>query len=187
MNAKRATEVSKFLSFVLRHAPEAIGLNLDSEGWAPIDDLLTRAKQNGQDVDIELLRAVVQGNEKKRFSISEDGQRIRAVQGHSTPAVSLQHVEKTPPAVLYHGTATRFLKSIGQQGLIPGQRHHVHLSENRETAVEVGRRYGVPAILTVKAQAMHMQGFKFYQADNGVWLTDSVPAVYIALQDDLPR
>lgn len=179
MNSKRITEVSKFLSFVLRHSPESIGLKLDTEGWASIVDLQNGARKDGRDVDDELLRAVVDGNEKKRFSISADGLRIRAVQGHSAPTVNLQHVEKKPPAVLYHGTATRFLESIRAQGLLPGSRHHVHLSESRETAESVGKRYGSPVILELMADAMYSAGIKFYQADNGVWLTESVPCEFL--------
>lgn len=179
MNSKHITEVSKFLSFVLRHSPESIGLELDSEGWASIADLQSGANKQGREVGNELLRAVVDGNEKKRFSISEDGLRIRAVQGHSAPTVNLQHVEKKPPSVLYHGTATRFLESIRVQGLVPGSRHHVHLSESRETALSVGKRYGYPVILEVKALDMYNEGIKFYQADNGVWLTDNVPREFL--------
>jgi putative RNA 2'-phosphotransferase len=172
-------ETSKFLSYVLRHAPEAVGLSLDSDGWVSIDALIAGAAKDGRVLDVDLLRAVVDSSDKKRFSISQDGLSIRAAQGHSTPTVKLDHVEKTPPAVLYHGTATRFMESIRAKGLIPGLRHHVHLSESRETAVSVGKRYGEPVVLEVKAQEMHSQGVKFYQADNGVWLTDSVPTEFL--------
>jgi putative RNA 2'-phosphotransferase len=179
MNAKHMTDTSKFLSYVLRHSPEAVGLSLDSDGWVSIESLIAGAAKDGRSIDIELLRAVVDGNDKKRFSISEDGLRIRAAQGHSTPTVSVEHVEKMPPAVLYHGTASRFMASIRSKGLLPGLRHHVHLSEDRETAFSVGKRYGLPVILEVKAQDMHSQGVKFYQADNGVWLTGSVPTEFL--------
>jgi len=180
-DSKTITGTSKFLSYVLRHAPEQIGLRLDSEGWATIDSVLRGALQAGKSIDADLIKAVVDQNEKKRFSISQDGLRIRAVQGHSTPAVSLTLSEKVPPAVLFHGTATRFLESIGKQGLLPGSRHHVHLSESTETATEVGKRYGAPAILKVNAQTMHEQGLRFYQAENGVWLTDSVPVEFLTM------
>jgi putative RNA 2'-phosphotransferase len=179
MSKNKLTETSKFLSYVLRHSPEAVGLSLDSEGWVSIDELIAGAARDGRAMDVELLRAVVDGNDKKRFSISEDGLRIRAAQGHSTPTVKLDHVEKTPPAVLYHGTARRFMESIRAQGLLPGSRHHVHLSESRQTATSVGKRYGFPVTLEVNAQDMHSEGAKFYQADNGVWLTDSVPTKYL--------
>ena len=177
--SKRHTEISKFLSFVLRHKPEAIGLILDAEGWANIESLIACAARSGQILTRPLLQGVLETNDKKRFTISEDGLRIRAAQGHSTQSVVITHVEKKPPEFLFHGTATRFLASIREQGLLPGSRHHVHLSEDEETAIAVGRRYGKPVVLKVKALLMFEQGFKFYQADNGVWLTESVMTKFI--------
>lgn len=179
MNNKKLTETSKFLSYVLRHEPQSIGLQLDTEGWADIGALITSAATAGRTLDRELIQAVVSSNDKKRFAISDDAQRIRAVQGHSTEAVSLQHIEKEPPEVLYHGTATRFLESIQQQGLIAGSRHHVHLSQDVTTAVTVGQRYGKPVVLKVDALNMHRQGFKFFQAENEVWLTNHVPSAFL--------
>jgi len=180
MDTKRLNETSKFLSYVLRHEPQAIGLQLDSEGWADIESLIAGAAEDGRPLDIDLIQAVVSSSDKKRFSLSDDGLRIRAVQGHSTGTVSLQHVEKEPPELLYHGTATRFLESIREKGLIPGSRHHVHLSQDMQTAITVGQRYGKPVVLKVDALRMHQQGFKFFQAENGVWLTDHVPASLIS-------
>jgi putative RNA 2'-phosphotransferase len=136
--SKQHTETSKFLSFVLRHKPEAIGLVLDAEGWADIDLLIACANESGQALTRPLLQKVVETNDKKRFTVSENGLRIRAAQGHSTQSVAIAHVEKQPPEFLYHGTATRFLDSIREQGLLPGSRHHVHLSEDEETATAVG-------------------------------------------------
>ncbi|GKT15983.1 RNA 2'-phosphotransferase [Acidovorax sp. SUPP2522] len=179
MSTKPLAETSKFLSYVLRHEPQSIGLTLDREGWAPIDALIAAAALHGRALDRALIEQVVITSDKKRFSISEDGSRIRAVQGHSTPTVSIRMEEKTPPAVLYHGTATRFLESIRQQGLLPGSRHHVHLSEDAQTATSVGQRYGQPVVLSIAAATMHGQGHRFYQADNGVWLTANVPADFI--------
>ncbi|TBV08461.1 RNA 2'-phosphotransferase [Stutzerimonas kirkiae] len=179
MTTKRLSETSKFLSYILRHEPHAIGLQLDSEGWADIESLIAGAAKDGRTLDIALIQAVVSSSDKKRFSISDDGLRIRAVQGHSTTNVSIQHVEKEPPGFLYHGTATRFLESIRQQGLIAGSRHHVHLSQDIPTAIAVGQRYGKPVVLKIEALRMHQQGFKFFQAENGVWLTTHVPAVFI--------
>lgn len=176
--SKKLTDTSKFLSYVLRHEPHAIGLALDSEGWADIDALIAGAKATGQELDFELIQVVVGSNNKKRFALSDDNRRIRAVQGHSTDSVAIQHVAKEPPTYLYHGTATRFLGSILIEGLRPGQRHHVHLSEDIDTATVLGQRYGKPAILKVEALRMHQQGFKFYQADNGVWLSECVPASF---------
>jgi len=173
------TQTSKFLSYVLRHEPHSIGLSLDREGWAEIDALIEGARESGRPLDRELIRAVVASNDKQRFALSEDGNRIRAVQGHTNQDVAIAYEAKTPPSVLYHGTATRFLASILAEGLRPGQRHHVHLSERVDTATEVGRRYGEPVILSVDAQAMHRDGYAFFQADNGVWLTEKVPVQFL--------
>ena len=177
---KQYTDVSKFLSYVLRHEPHAIGLTLDSEGWAEIDALISGAKRAGKVLDVELIRAVVAGSDKKRFAISEDNLRIRAVQGHSTDAVAIQHEAKLPTEFLYHGTTTRFLGSILAEGLRSGERHHVHLSHDITTATAVGQRYGKPVVLKIEALRMHQQGFKFFQADNGVWLTEQVPMTFIS-------
>lgn len=181
MNEKQRNEISKFLSYVLRHEPHAIGLQLDPEGWGQIDSLILGAAKEGHVLDRELIEIIVESSEKKRFALSDDGQKIRAVQGHSTEEVKLQHVEKIPPPMLFHGTATRFLEAILQQGLIAGSRHHVHLSDDIQTAVAVGQRYGKPVTLKVESLRMHQQGYKFYQAENGVWLTDHVPASFITL------
>ncbi|MBB4817316.1 RNA 2'-phosphotransferase [Pseudomonas sp. TUM22785] len=172
-------EISRFLSFVLRHKPEAIGLQLDSEGWADIEALITGAARTGKALDERAIRRVVANNDKKRFAISEDGRRIRAVQGHSTASVQRQYDAVVPPQRLFHGTASRFVDSILQKGLIAGSRHHVHLSEDRETATQVGQRYGEPVILEIAASAMHEVGFEFHQAENGVWLTARVPVDYL--------
>ncbi|WP_192562727.1 RNA 2'-phosphotransferase [Pseudomonas gozinkensis] len=181
MSKKLLDETSKFLSFVLRHEPQAIGLTLDSEGWTNIDALIDGAARDGRTLDRTLIENVVASSDKKRFSISADGQSIRAVQGHSTKSVELQFEEKQPPETLYHGTATRFMDSINEQGLIPGSRHHVHLSQETATASAVGQRYGTVVILQVAARQMQEQGFRFYQAENGVWLTERVPVRYISI------
>lgn len=178
-SSKQLTETSKFLSYVLRHEPHAIGLSLDEQGWANVDALIAAANQHGRQLDWALIEQVVETNEKKRFAFSVDGSCIRAVQGHSTDSVAISFEEKTPPTVLYHGTATRFLDSIHAQGLRPGSRHCVHLSEHVATATSVGQRYGKPVVLTIAASQMHAHGFKFYQAQNGVWLTPAVPAQFL--------
>jgi putative RNA 2'-phosphotransferase len=179
MNTNKLTETSKFLSYVLRHSPQALGLELDSEGWADVDTLITHAASQGRSLSVSLIQEVVSTNDKKRFSLSTDGKRIRAVQGHSTPQVCIQHTEKEPPEWLYHGTASRFLDSIRQQGLLAGSRHHVHLSNDAQAARSVGQRHGKPFVLKVRALMMHKQGYRFFQADNGVWLTEHVPAPFI--------
>lgn len=172
---KNLAKISKFLSYVLRHKPDAIGLSLDPEGWADINDLISKA-----DVPIthDLLHQAVTTNDKKRFAISEDGLAIRANQGHSvTVDLGLEAME--PPEVLYHGTATRFLDSIEQQGLRPQNRQYVHLSADHDTAVSVGQRHGKPVVLTIPARQMHQQGHQFFQADNGVWLTKNVECEWL--------
>src|SRR5690606_13445909 len=131
-------------------------------------------------LDIAIINELVSGNnDKKRFSRSGDGLSIRALQGHSASTVSIQHVVKTPPDLLYHGTATRCLDSIQKKGLISGARHHVHLSEDITIAAAVGQRYGTPVVLSIDALSLSQQGYVFYQADNGVWLTGHVPADFI--------
>jgi putative RNA 2'-phosphotransferase len=176
---RKLVDTSKFLSFVLRHEPQAIGLALDREGWAEIEALLDGANRHGRKLDRELVLAVVAGSDKKRFELSADGQRIRAVQGHSTTSVDREFDPREPPATLYHGTAARFVDAIRAEGLKPGSRHYVHLSADPETARAVGQRYGSPVVLTVDAARMHAQGHVFFRAENGVWLTAAVPAVFL--------
>lgn len=169
-------KISKFLSYVLRHKSESIGLELNPYGWLLIDDIIANSKK-----DIALskkrIAETVVSNKKKRFTISDDGKSIRANQGHSIK-VDLQLMAKEPPTILYHGTATRFLGSILKEGLKAGQRQHVHLSSDIETVKEVGRRYGKPVILTIDSKQMHQDGHRFFISENHVWLTDSVPNQY---------
>ena len=173
------TQLSKFLSLVLRHKPDAIGLELDSQGWADIEQLIDKAHAAGTKFDRAELLHVVETSDKKRFSVSADGLRIRAAQGHSV-SVELGLSPKEPPPVLFHGTATRFVEAIRQQGLKPQARQQVHLSLDKETARRVGERHGKPHVFEVDALAMHASGFKFYLADNRVWLTDRVPPEFLA-------
>jgi len=168
---------SKFLSWVLRHQPQAIGLRLDAQGWASIDELLRLAQPTHPLTHAQLQR-VVAHSDKQRFAISADGLRIRANQGHSLP-VDLGLTSAEPPPQLYHGTATRFVDAIRHDGLLPGQRQHVHLSVSPDTALQVGQRYGQAVVLTVRAQAMAEAGHAFYRADNGVWLTAQVQVAFI--------
>jgi putative RNA 2'-phosphotransferase len=166
------------LSFVLRHKPDAISLQLDAQGWVEISDLIEKASSE-MPLTPELIKQVVATNDKQRFSLSEDCRRIRANQGHSIK-VDLDLAPKTPPPVLYHGTTTRFLSSILEKGLLPGQRHHVHLSTDIETAAAVGQRHGKPVVLQVASGEMHQQGFTFLLSKNGVWLTKSVPNNFLS-------
>ncbi len=173
--------ISKFLSYVLRHCPEDIDLTLDSEGWACISELISKAYPKIH-LTQNLIEEIVSTSDKQRFKISDDGLKIRANQGHSIK-VNLNLTPQEPPATLYHGTATRFLDSILNEGLIPKKRHHVHLSTDIATANAVGQRYGNPAILKIDSESMFQEGYKFYLSDNNVWLVDNVPSKYLSLKD----
>lgn len=175
-------KTSKFLSLVLRHDPAKIGLTLDDQGWANIAELLEKAPIH-LGLSRDVLDDVVANNEKKRFRISADGTRIRASQGHSV-RIDLNLKPAVPPDVLYHGTATRFLESIMEEGLKPGARNHVHLSLDLETANRVGQRHGKPVVLIVDAKRMAADGFEFFLSDNTVWLTVRVPANYLVIAPD---
>ena len=163
----------------MRHKPEAIGLDLDNYGWAKIDDLMNKSPHK---ITREILEYVVETNDKKRFIISEDGQKIRANQGHSIE-INLDLPATTPPPVLLHGTATRFIDAIFQDGLKKMNRQHVHLSVDVETAQKIGSRHGKPIILLIDTKAMAEAGFEFYISKNGVWLTDNVPIKYLSIQN----
>jgi putative RNA 2'-phosphotransferase len=176
--SKEITRLSKFLSLILRHEPQRVGLTLEQGGWVEVSTLLTAVRGAGIEVDEPLLRRVVAENDKQRFAFSADGTKIRANQGHSVQVeLGLQPI--TPPEILYHGTATRFLDSIRATGLQPQSRTHVHLSADHETAVKVGTRHGKPVVLEIQAGQMAADGFLFYQAENGVWLTQQVPSQYL--------
>lgn len=176
MNTKKH---SKRLSYVLRHAPEEVGLTLGDGGWVLIDDLLSGFREKGWAIDRHELEDVVATNDKKRFTVSEDGLRIRAAQGRSVKINSdLKAI--APPSVLYHGTANRNLDAIMREGLRPMSRQHVHLSLDVTTAKKVGQRHGKPIVLNVLSGEMATAGFVFFRADNGVWLTDQVPAEFLS-------
>lgn len=177
---RQLVKTSKFLSLVLRHEPDKLGLKLDPAGWVAVEDLLAACHTHGIALSRELLTAVVAQNDKQRFSFDENGTHIRANQGHSVE-IELGYTPAVPPELLYHGTATRFLASIRQQGLLKGARYHVHLSADIETATRVGQRHGQPVILTVQAAAMAEDGLTFYLSTNGVWLTEYVPIAYLVL------
>jgi putative RNA 2'-phosphotransferase len=175
---RRLVTVSKFLSKHLRHTPAVLGLTLGPGGWVPVDELLAASTKAGFPVSYDELIECVETNDKQRFSFDDTGDLIRANQGHSVE-VDLQLKETTPPAVLYHGTVERFLPSILAEGLKKGNRHHVHLSVDVETAHRVGARRGQPVILRVDAGRLHGQGRPFFRSANGVWLVDAVPPEYL--------
>lgn len=173
------TGTSRFISLILRHRPEVIGITLDEHGWADVDDMIAGINQSGKyKIDRDILDEIVRTDEKQRYSYNEDHTLIRANQGHSIPVdVELEKVE--PLEFLYHGTGEKFTASIDKQGLIPKSRLYVHLSPDEETAVKVGRRHGKPVIYLVRAGNMKRDGYAFYRSVNGVWLTKEVPVKYL--------
>ena len=184
MNAdNKLVRISKFLSLVLRHKPEHIWLTLDPEGWADVEELIRKSLESRVVLDRPTLREVVEGAEKKRFSFSEDGKRIKANYGHSIP-VSLGKESAEPPKTLFHGTAKRFLPSIKNNGLGPGDRQYVHLVEDEKTAVEVGRRHGEPVVLVIRAHEMYEKGYEFFKTASAIWLTKEVPVEYINIEGE---
>jgi putative RNA 2'-phosphotransferase len=173
---------SKLLARWLRHRPDAIDVRLDAAGWADVSDLLSKSTSAGVPITREELLQLVAGNDKQRFSLSDDGARIRAAQGHSVD-VDLKLAIKTPPPVLYHGTVEKFVVSIRKQGLLPKTRRDVHLSATKETAEEVGARRGAAVVLVIETHTLLRDGYRFRRAENGVWLIPSIPPKYIRFPD----
>ncbi len=177
-NEQEKVKLSKFLSLVLRHKPETIGLKLTHEGWANTSELIEKMSAQGTKINLETLKNIVETNNKKRFIFNSDQSLIRANQGHSIQ-IDLGLQPQQPPSILYHGTATRFLDSIMKTGIEKRDRHHVHLSADIDTAKDVGQRHGKPVILEVNAAAMYDDGIHFYISDNNVWLVDHVAPNYL--------
>jgi|GEM_PF-158079 len=175
---KEITNISKFLSLVLRHKPEEIGISLDKNGWTSTNTLLRKCSERGINLDFEKLLMIVEKNDKKRFAFSSSFAKIRAVQGHSVK-VALDIPPSVPPELLFHGTSSDFLQSIKKEGLLKGQRTHVHLSPNYETALQVSKRRKNSIILAIKSGEMQRQGFTFYHTSNNVWLVENVPSQFI--------
>ncbi len=178
MTEKDKNHVSKLLSLVLRHSPETIGITLDENGWVPVTELLLKLEAKDTLVTTDELEEIVATNNKQRFAYNDDHSLIRAHQGHSV-SVNLNFEARQPPDVLYHGTVIAALEAIAAGGLQKMSRQHVHLSADIPTAEKVGMRRGKPVILTVNSGEMFRDGCLFYQSENGVWLTDNVPAHFI--------
>jgi putative RNA 2'-phosphotransferase len=178
MNDSRLVKISKYLSKHLRHQPDRLGIKLAPGGWVSVDELLNACKKHSFFINLAELNEVVARNDKKRFSFDSTGTLIRANQGHSVE-IDLQLEPAVPPNVLYHGTGHGAVESIMQHGLCKMSRHHVHLSEDIETARKVGARHGRPVVFAVDAAAMYEADYKFYRSDNGVWLVDRVPPEYL--------
>lgn len=174
-------DVSKFISLILRHKPETIGITLDEHGWANVEELIAGIAAQ-QPFSMEMLEDIVKTDNKQRYSFNEDKTLIRANQGHSIP-VDVELEEKTPPDILYHGTGIKYTESIDRHGLIPKSRLYVHLSPDYDTAVKVGQRHGKPVVYRVNTGKMSADGRKFYLSVNGVWLTKRVLPEYLSKTD----
>jgi putative RNA 2'-phosphotransferase len=181
MADRKVIKASKFLSYVLRHDPGSIGLELEDGGWVDVAELIRCASEGGVSLTEEVIEDVLSAGGKQRFSLNEDGSRLRANYGHSVP-VELEMEPCVPPRTLYHGTATRFLNLIFHQGVTPRRRQFVHLSADRETAAEVGRRHGEPVVLVVDSGRMSDEGAEFFVAPDDIWLTKSIPVEFIGFE-----
>jgi putative RNA 2'-phosphotransferase len=170
------TKTSKYISLILRHKPETIGISLDEHGWANVKELIDGVNKTHK-LDMKLLEEIVETDDKQRYSFNEDKTKIRANQGHSID-VDVELEEAVPPDMLWHGTGIKYVNSISKEGLISKSRLYVHLSADTKTAIEVGKRHGTSAIYCIDAAAMYLDGYKFYKSKNGVWLTKHVPARY---------
>lgn len=182
MDRSERVSLSKYLSYLLRHEPGDLGLDMDRHGWVRISQLVEKARKEGRNLNRENIREVMEESEKNRFRVSGDGRFIRAGYGHSVD-VELGLEPRQPPQWLFHGTADRNLESIREWGLLQGGRQYVHLSADKEDARQVGTRHGKPVILAVEALVMHGEGHVFYRSDTepGIWLTGHVPREHIVI------
>lgn len=174
------TKLSRFLSLILRHSPQTIGITIEKNGaWVNVNELINGINKDGKfHIDMKILEEIVKTDNKQRYSFNEDKTKIRANQGHSID-IDMGFKETVPPEILYHGTAERFAESILADGLKKMGRQYVHLSKDTETASKVGARHGKLYIFKVLSGEMYRQGYKFYCSDNGVWLTDYVPTNFL--------
>ena len=178
---KRLKNTSKFISLILRHMPEVIGITLDEHGWADVRELIDGVNRaEGHFLDQDILEEIVRTDEKQRYSFNEDRTMIRANQGHSIQ-VDVELEQKTPPDILWHGTGEKYTSSIAAQGLIPKSRLYVHLSSDMETAKKVGSRHGKPVVYEIDCKKMTEDGYLFFRSANNVWLTKAVPVKYLKI------
>lgn len=171
-------KLSVFISLILRHKPEIIGIKLDDYGYADVNELIEKINNTGRNINIEILEQIVKEDNKQRYSFNEDRSKIRANQGHSIN-VNVELRELEPPRFLYHGTATRFLDNIKKEGIVSKSRLYVHLSNDIDTAVQVGKRHGVPVVLKINTGKMYENGYKFYLSENNIWLCKYIPFEYV--------
>lgn len=183
LTEKENKTISKFLSYVLRHEPHAIGIQLDENGWTDVHVLIEKASESGIRIDLEILKHIVATNNKKRFVLNDTFTLIRAHQGHSVE-VELGYPAQKPPEILYHGTGDKYVESILETGIEKRDRHHVHMTADLQTAINVGQRHGKPVVLEVLAGQMHSDQLEFYLSENGVWLTAHVPVMYLRIKTD---
>jgi putative RNA 2'-phosphotransferase len=183
MNKEESTNLSKFMSYVLRHKPEDYNLSITGEGWVSVNSLEKAALKDGHTLNFEKINNIVSNCKKKRFQFSEDFSKIRAVQGHSCKEVDISFRKEIAPEFLYHGTTVRFIDSILKTGLSKMNRHFVHLSPDIITARNVGIRHGKVVILRIKSREMNEEGFEFSLSANNVWLVKEVPVKYIEVFD----
>ena len=170
--------ISKYIALILRHKPEEIGITLDEHGWADTNKLIAGVEKKYPEFSKVWLMQIVEHDEKQRYSFGDGFSKIRANQGHSIP-VDLELEPVKPPALLWHGTGQKYVDSIEKEGLIPKSRQYVHLSSDHETALEVGKRHGEPALYLVNTLGMYTDGYDFFLSANGVWLTKEVPFEYL--------
>lgn len=164
---------SRCLSYILRHCPESIGLELDDHGYGDVQKIL-----DALNITLKQLDTIVREDEKQRYSYNVDHTRIRANQGHSIP-VNADLKEVQPPDILYHGTATRFVSSILEEGILSQTRLYVHLSQDKETATKVGSRHGEPYVFIIDTKQMYKDGYKFFLSENNIYLTKIIPTKYL--------
>ncbi len=180
-------KTSKFLSLILRHKPEVIGIELDGKGWANVKSLIAGVNKTGKYfLDMKILEEIVRTDEKGRYSFNADKTKIRANQGHSIK-VDVDLKKCPPPEYLWHGTAEKYVESINENGLVPKSRLYVHLSADVETAEKVGSRHGKPVIYRIFSGEMDRQGYNFYISENGIWLADFIPPNFMEIHNDYKK
>jgi putative RNA 2'-phosphotransferase len=181
-SGRSGNSTSRFISLILRHKPQVIGITLDEHGWADVKELIDGVNRSeGHYLDQELLEEIVRTDEKQRYSFNEDHSLIRANQGHSIP-VDVELEKRTPPDILWHGTGEKYVASIKEGGLLPKTRLYVHLSSDMETAKKVGSRHGKPVVFRVDCRQMEQDGYEFFLSANNVWLTKEIPAAYLTIE-----
>ncbi len=181
--SEKLVKLGRFISLVLRHSPETIGIKLDKNGWANVEELLNLMNKNGKKIGINTLNEIVETNNKKRYEFSDDFKKIRACQGHSI-SVDLELEQAVPPEFLYHGTAVKNIESIKVTGIKKVDRQYVHLSADYDTAYNVGKRHGKPYIIKVLSGKMDKDGKKFYISKNKVWLSENISPEYLIFEEE---